>query len=154
MDILQKIRTINILSPKLEKEKALFLKRLGGLLEEGYSIQHSLRFIEKFEKQQIKEWIVSLQNGLVRGTSFHEELEKIGYSSKTCSQIYLASQYGDYGKTLTRCGEDLLKQEQFKKKLVNLLSYPLLLMVFLLSMLMLMRFLILPNMENLFSNNK
>lgn len=153
MVILQKAHTISILSPRIEKEKALFLKRLGGLLEEGYSIKHSLKFIEKFEKDEVKHWISSLQEGLVKGSSFHEELERIGYSSKTCSQIYLASQYGDYGKTISRCGEDLLEQEKFKKKVLSLLSYPLLLLVFLFSMLMLMRFLILPNMENLFSTN-
>lgn len=153
MATLQKAHIINILSPKIEKEKALLLKRLGGLLVEGYSIKDSLKLIEKFGKDDIKSWISSLQEGLVKGSSFHEELEKIGYSSKTCSQIYLASQYGDYGKTISRCGEDLLEQEKFKKKVRSLLSYPLLLLVFLFSMLMLMRFLILPNMENLFSSN-
>lgn len=153
MDILQKLRTTNILSPDLNKEKGMFLRRLGGLLEEGYSIKQSLKFIEKFEKEPVKTWITQLQKGLMQGQQLHEELEKIGYSSKICSQIYLASQAGNYGEIVKRCGEDMLEQEQFKKKLRSLLAYPCVLFVFLLVMLVLMRFLILPNMENMFADN-
>ena len=153
MDIFQKIRIINILSPNLEKEKGLFLKRVGDLLNEGYSIKNTLNFIYKFEKELVKDWIVSIQKGLLKGSSFHEELAKVGFSSKICSQIYLASQYGDYGKTISRCGEQLLEEEEMRKKVRSLLSYPVILLIFLLGMLMMMRFLILPNMANLFSSN-
>lgn len=153
MDIFQKVRTLNILSPSLKKEKGLFLKRMGALLEEGYSIKNTLKFIDKFEKDIIKSWIASIQEGLLRGSSFHEELARIGFSSKVCSQIYLASQYGDYAKTISHCGEQLLEQEEMKKKVRSLLSYPAILLLFLLAMLMVMRFLILPNMASLFSSN-
>lgn len=153
MDIFQKIPTINIISPSLEKEKGLFLKRVGDLISEGYSIKNTLKFIEKFEKELVKSWIKNIQDGLLRGSTFHEELGKIGFSSKICSQIYLASRYGDYGKTIRRCGEQLLEQEEMKKKIRSLLTYPLILLVFLLGMLMAMRFLILPTMATLFSAN-
>lgn len=153
MDIFQKIRTINILSPNLEKEKGLFLKRVGDLLNEGYSIKNTLHFISKFEKEMIKAWIMSIQDGMLNGSSFHEELAKVGFSSKVCSQIYLASQYGDYGKAISHCGEQLLEQEEMKKKVRSLLSYPIILLLFLFGMLMVMRFLILPTMATLFSSN-
>lgn len=151
MAILLKIHTINILSPSLEKEKGLFLKRVGELLEEGYSIKHTLEFIDKFEQKTVRGWIASIQTGLLQGSLFHEELAKIGFSSKTCSQIYLASQYGSYGQVIKRCGAQLLEQETMKKKLQSLLSYPIILLVFLVGMLMMMRFLILPNMATMFS---
>lgn len=153
MDIFQKIRTINILFPNLEKEKGLFLKRVGDLLNEGYSIKNTLNFIYKFEKDLVKEWIMSIQKGLLKGNSFHEELANLGFSSKICSQIYLASQYGNYGQTISRCGEQLLEEEKTRKKVRSLLSYPSVLLVFLLVMLLMMRFLILPNIANLFSSN-
>lgn len=153
MVIFQKIRTSNILSPNLEKEKGLFLKRVGELISEGYSIKNTLKFIDKFEKEPVKSWIKSIQGGLLTGSSFHEELGKIGFSSKVCSQIYLASRYGDYGETIQCCGKQLLEQEEMKKKLRSILSYPFLLLFFLLGMLMAMRFFILPTMANLFATN-
>lgn len=154
MATLQKIRIINILSPSIEKERAMFLKRLGALLQEGYSIKNSLKFMSMFEKPQTKVWVSSLEKGLVQGNTLHVELEKIGYSNKICSQIYLASQSGAYAKTILQCGDDLFEQEKFKKRLWSLLSYPFILLSFLFLMLMLMRFLILPNMQNMFSSNK
>ncbi|MDN6196245.1 MAG: type II secretion system F family protein, partial [Atopostipes suicloacalis] len=148
-----KILLNSIISPKTDIQKALFLKRLGSLLEEGYSLKKSLNFMEKFEMNQSQKWINQIQEALIKGKALHEELESIAYSKKICSQIYLASQYGDYGKTIRQCGEDLLVQEKFKKRIRSLLAYPLLLLFFLFSMLMLMRFLVLPNMENLFPTN-
>lgn len=154
MVILQKARTNSILSPKIEKERGSLLKKLGSLLKEGYSIKDSLKFIEKFEKKEVKIWIKQLQEGLGKGHLFHEELAGIGYSNKVCSQIYFASKYGDYSQTIIRCGKDLLAQEKLKKRIRALLSYPFLLLFFLLLALFLMRFLVLPNMENLFFEDK
>lgn len=153
MATLQNIRIISILSPSIEKERALFLKRLGALLEEGYSIKNSLKFMSMFEKSQTKSWVTSLETGLVKGNALHVELERIGYSNKICSQIYLASRSGAYAKTIVQCGDDLIEQEKFKKRLWSLLSYPFILLAFLLFMLLLMRFLVLPNMQNMLSSN-
>lgn len=153
MVTLQKIPIINILSPSREKERALFLKRLGALLKEGYSIKESLKFMSRFEKEETKRWVTRLQEGLIEGRTLHEELEKIGFSNKICAQIYLANQSADYAHTMVQCGEDLFKQEKLKKKFWSLLSYPLILLAFLFFMLMLMRFLILPNMQNMFLAN-
>lgn len=152
MDLFQKLRTINILSPNLELQKGLFLKRIGMLLEEGYSIKNTLLFLEKFEKKEVKAWIESIQTGLLSGSNFQEELGEIGFSEKVCSQIYFASQYGNYGQTITRCGQQILDEQETKKKMKSLLSYPTILLFFLLIMLLVMRFLILPNMEQLFAS--
>ncbi len=153
MDTFQKLRTINILSPSLEKEKGLFLKRVGAMLQEGYSMKHALEFIDTFEKDPVKSWITSIQKGLLKGSSFHGELARIGFSDKVCSQIYFASQYGNYAKSISYCGEQLLEQDEMKRKLRSLLSYPLVLLFFLLTMLFMMRFLILPNLATFLSAN-
>lgn len=154
MVILQQTHISSIISPKYKKERGSFLKRLGALLEEGYSLRKSLKLLKKLEINYIKEWIRQIEDGLKKGKTLHEELEKIGFSKKTCSQIYLASQYGNYGKSIRQCGEELLEEERFKKKVQKLLAYPLVLLFFLFSMILIMRFLVLPNMENLFSNQQ
>lgn len=147
-----KKRITNILSREHVNEKGVFLKRIGTLLEEGYSIKDALEFLVKIEKGHVKEWVGEIQKGMLAGYSFHEELEKVGFSSKVCSQIYLATHYGNYGETISRCGDQLLVEVEKRKKFNSLLWYPMLLVGFLFGMLLLMRFLILPHMETLFSS--
>lgn len=145
-----KKRITNILFREHVNEKGVFLKRIGTLLEEGYSIKDALEFLVKIEKGHTKEWVGNIHKGMLTGYSFHEELEKVGFSSKVCSQIYLATHYGNYGETISRCGEQLLKEVEKRKKFNSLLRYPMLLMGFLFGILLMMRFSILPYMESLF----
>lgn len=144
--------TTNILSREKPGEKGIFLKRMGLLLEEGYAIKDALSFLSRIEKGLTKSWIASIQSGLLKGSSFHEELERLGFSSKVCAQIYLASQFGNYGRAITQTGDQLLASLEKQKKLKSLTAYPLILTFFLIGMLLLMRFLILPQMESLFTN--
>lgn len=147
-----KIRITNIIFREHVNEKGLFLKRIGTLLEEGYSIKDALEFLVKIEKGDVKEWVENINEGMLSGYSFHEELEKVGFSSKVCSQIYLATHYGNYGETISRCGDQLLLEVEKRKKLNSLLQYPVLLLGFLFGIILMMRFLILPNMEDLYSS--
>lgn len=149
MGLYQKIRTINTLSREKPGEKGLFLKRIGMLLEEGYSIKDALEFLAKIEKGRPYEWTQKIQTGLLTGSSFHKELEKVGFADKVCAQIYLASQYGHYGQTIKQCGEQLLEKNNKQSKLRSLASYPILLLGFLVGMLIVMRVLIFPHMESL-----
>ena len=152
MDLSLKKLTVNITFLERPNEKGLFLKRIGTLLEEGYSMKDALTFLSKIEKETAKNWILSIQEGMLLGQPFHLELEKLNFPTKVCAQIYFASHYGDYAQTITRCGDQLLKELEQKKKFKSLLTYPLLLLAFLLGMLLMMRFLILPHMEVLFKN--
>lgn len=145
-----KTLTYNIISREREDEKGMFLKRVGMLLDGGYSLKEILEFLLKFEKNKTKEWILSIQKGLKAGSSFHKELERLGFSDKIVSQVYIASQYGHYGQTITQCGDHLLGTLEKKKKMRTLATYPVFLLMFLLGMLLLMRFMIFPHLETLF----
>lgn len=152
MVLSQKKLTTSILSREQVGEKGIFLKRIGMLLEEGYSLKEALSFLAKIEKRSVKHWIETIQEGLLSGRSFHQELELLGFSNKVCAQIYLASQFGDYGKAITQAGDQLLQSLEKQKKLKSLTAYPLILLLFLIGMLLLMRYLILPHMETLFTS--
>src|SRR5699024_5344378 len=152
MDLSLKKFTTSITFHEKANEKGVFLKRMGTLIEEGYSMKDALSFLSKIEKNMSKEWVISIQESMLLGNPFHSGLEKLDFSTKVCAQIYFASHYGNYVQTITRCGEQLLKELEQKKKLHSHLMYPLLLIAFLLGMLLFMRFLILPHMETLFSS--
>ena len=82
-----KRRTINILSREKMNDKGLFLKRMGTLIEEGYSIKDSLLFLGKIIQGKGQVWVTEIQTGLLTGETFHKELENVGFSEKTCTQI-------------------------------------------------------------------
>ena len=149
MGLFQKIRITNITSRERINEKGMFLKRIGALLEEGYSLKDALNFLEKMEKGESFKWIKNIQNGLLKGYSFHHQLEEIGFSSKVCAQIYLGSQTGNYGHIISRCGDQLLERVEKDKKFKSLATYPIILLLFLVGMMLLMRFMVLPHMETL-----
>src|SRR5690625_6708588 len=74
--------TNNITSPEQPNQKGNFLKRIGSLLEEGYSIKDALVFLEKIEKGHSHQWVLEVQKGMLLGHSFHEELEKLHFRSE------------------------------------------------------------------------
>ncbi len=152
MVLFRKLPMPNIISREYVNEKGLFLKRVGSLLEEGYSLKDALLFLGKIENGETKKWIQMIQEGLLKGYTFHHQLEELGFSSKICAQIYLGLQTGTYGHTIAQCGEQLLNGVERQKKFKALTTYPTILVLFLLGMLLLMRLLILPHMENLFAS--
>ncbi len=147
MAIFLKIPLSNIISLNHTKAQGLFLKRLGSLLKEGYSVKEALQFLSQFEKGETIEWIEKIQKGMVTGNTLHDELEKCHFPNKICAQIYFASFHGNFGETIANCGKQILAEEEKKKKFRSLISYPIFLLVFLLGMLLMMRFLILPHIE-------
>src|SRR5699024_11309080 len=116
MDLSLKKFTLNITSREKPNEKGIFLKRIGTLLEEGYSIRDALAFLSKIEKGFSKKWIEEIQRGMLLGHSFHEELENNGFPTKVCGQIYFAYHSGDYGRPIKRCGVNVLQVLDMKEK--------------------------------------
>lgn len=151
MGLFQKIRITNIISRERINEKGMFLKRIGALLEEGYSLKDALKFLKKMEKGESLKWIKTIQKGLLKGYSFHHQLEELDFSSKVCAQIYLGSQTENYGRIISKCGEQLLERVEKEKKFKSLATYPIVLLLFLVGMMLLMRFMVLPHMETLLS---
>src|SRR5699024_9425954 len=133
-------------------EKGLFLKRMGTLLQEGYSMKDALIFLSKIEKGPSINCIQSIQEGMLLGNSFHLELDKLGFPTKVYADIYIASHYRNYRDTIMRSATSLLQELEHKKTLKPLLTYSLLLLLFLLGVLLKMRFLILHHMQQLFGS--
>lgn len=142
----------NITSREQPSEKGMFLIRLGSLMDSGYSIKDALRFLKKIEKGMTLKWIEQVEEGMLRGNTFHDELERIGFPNKVCAQIYFASKFGNYNQAMIQCGEQLIDDLERKKKFKTLATYPFILVIFLIGMLLMMRFIILPHMNSLFNS--
>lgn len=149
-------KPINVtLFPKRRQvyDQGIFLKRLGGLLTEGYSLKHGLSFLYAIAPKEKKDWIFSIQTGLKQGHAFHEELKRVNFSERTCSQIYLSVIHGQFAETIQRCGRQLIDQVERRKKLMQVIHYPLILLLFIIAMLFAMRFILLPHIQHIVGMN-
>lgn len=149
MAIFQKRPTKATKSLKSRHSQAVFLKRLGHLLEEGFSIQGALFFLERTGNRDIQYWVQSIQDGLSRGESLHRELAQLNFSDQICSQIYFSVIHGQFAQTISQCGHQVYIKMERQKKLQQLLTYPSMLLVFMVGMLFAMRYILLPHITQL-----
>lgn len=149
MALFQNRLTRDILSLKRSYEQGVFLKRLGTLLEEGFSLKDALAFLSTIANKEKKSWINSIQLGLEKGNMLHEELKKINFSDRTCAQLYFSLVHGSFHEMVRISGQQLIDHTQKKKKLLQIVHYPLILLVFMISMLFAMRYILLPHIRQI-----
>lgn len=129
--------------------QAVFLKRLGHLLAEGFSMQGALFFLQTTGNPQIKYWVTFIQEGLGEGESLHDQLTSLNFPDQICSQIYFSMIHGKFAETIYACGDQLMQKMDRQKKIQQILTYPLMLVIFMVGMLFAMRYILLPHITQL-----
>lgn len=130
-----------------KKQQQLFIYLLADLLANGFTIQDSLCFMEASKMISIKA-IVYLRELLNAGYSLMESLEKIGFKSFVISQIELAYVHGDLPDTLKKISHHMSTVEKQKQHLYKMLSYPCLLSLFMMLVIISIRQILLPQLLN------
>lgn len=133
------------------KEQGLFLKRLGTLLSEGFSLKEALDFLITITEHKQLEWLNSINQGVNRGEPLYQELHKCGFSDRICTQIYLSTIHGRFSETILIAGEQLIETAQRKKKIQSIIQYPIMLLIFIVLMLFSMRYILLPHIQRIVS---
>lgn len=134
-------------------EQAHFLKRLGTMLEAGFSLRDALLFLETIEEGEMCAWIQAMKKGLGEGNSVIKILEDLNFPHRICAQLYFASERGQFDCALTQVGEQMIQLAEKRKELKQLLHYPLILCVFLIGMLLMLRFYLLPHVTQLLTSS-
>lgn len=151
MDLLVKKRAkrigfLNRPSPKLQ---AIFLKRLGLLLKEGFALKDALDYLYRISPKEIAGWALESQQLMATGLEFYQSLDQLAFPKRMISQLYFASQSGRFTQAVYESGAWQLKHIEKKRKFINLLHYPIILITFALGMLLGIRFILLPPIENM-----
>lgn len=129
----------NIKKGRLNGEEQLaFLDYLKNSLDNGFSLLNSIELMPVLWPKQ-KTLMENLVDRMKNGASFSEELINLGFAKTTVTQVNLAMQQGN----LTECLNQLavlnrLKQEQIKKLRAEL-SYPLVLSIMMIILLVFMQ---------------
>jgi len=88
-----------------------------------------------------------LEKEINNGNGLAAVLQHFGYSQKIVLQVKFAETHGNLLSTLKSIGESLVKLEKEKEKFISIITYPCLLLLFLIGILITMRSFLLPELQ-------
>ena len=95
-----------------------------------------------------KQCVTQMRTGLSQGKSFSEMMASLGFSSAIVTQLSLAEFHGNLHLSLGKIEEYLDNLTKVKKKLIEVATYPLILLGFLLLIMMGLRNYLLPQLDS------
>lgn len=136
------------IKPFNRQQKDDFVYLLATLLENGFSLEQSIKFMRTISVKQTKQ-LTFIEKKLLKGESFAQSLMGIGFSKEQLAPIKFSEVHGDLVGTLKRMSRQMREREKQRKEMIKVLSYPLLLLLFLVAMVLGMKWLILPQLSDL-----
>jgi len=133
-------------------EQALFLKRIGVLLDQGYSITEAIDFIiiqaDTTKRTALNHCILELKEG----KSVYQVLMAMKFHPTAVSYIFYSEQNGNLAIGFQSAGHLLLTRHNHQMKLMNQLAYPIFLLLFTMMMFLVMQMRLLPHFVMLYEN--
>ena len=127
------------------QQQQLFIQLLADLLSNGFTIQESLMFMRK--SGSISEATIDYLIHIMQyGDSLHSGLSQIGFKSTVITQIEFAQTHGDIAGTLIKIKQHMEIIEKQQQNFYKVISYPLLLLLFLTVVLISIRQILLPQL--------
>lgn len=97
-----------------------------------------------------EKWAIeTIHNHLEQGGTIHQAFKEIGYRTLQVAQLNMAQVHGDFSGTLASIAKQIKDAERHRQLLLKVLSYPLLLLLFLITLLLGMRSFLLPQLSAL-----
>lgn len=95
-----------------------------------------------------KNYVMQMKQGLSQGKSFSEMMGNLGFSSAIVTQLSLAEVHGNLHLSLGKIEEYLENLARVKKKLIEVATYPVILLAFLLLIMLGLRNYLLPQLDS------
>ncbi len=135
-----------------KQAQAVFLTRLGELLQVGYHLAEALRFLQSQESDQRRKEMDQALQQLKAGYSLFEVLRHLGFHPQLLQFVYYAEFYGNLSRALKEGGQFWSKRMSDHQKMLKILMYPLLLFVFILLISSVMQSVLLPKFLSLYDS--
>lgn len=148
MDLLQtrfftKKNNLNKLKKNTFRKKICLL--IADMLENGFSFHEILQFLARLPKEEGQFGRIILEE-LEKGGSIVSSFEQAGFTRNLLLQLSLSQIHGDFSGTLKVMGENLALQEKQQQALKKILVYPVLLLGFVMVILLVLKFFLLPQL--------
>lgn len=133
-------------SIKLSKQQQqLLIQLLADLLKNGFTIQESFLFMKK--SRSIAEPAIDyLIDFMEQGDSLHGGLAQLGFKTTIITQIEFAQTHGDLAGTLKKIKQHTKILDKQQQNFYKVISYPILLLLFLTVVLISIRQVLLPQL--------
>lgn len=127
------------------KQQFTFISLLSDLLRNGFTIKESLNFMEKSRTipKKIIQFLIHLME---QGESFDRTLAYLGVNSLIITQIELAQKNGNLAQTLEKICFHMSLLSKQRQNFFKIISYPVLLLIFVGVVLISMREFLLPQL--------
>ncbi|MDX8359609.1 competence type IV pilus assembly protein ComGB [Cytobacillus sp. IB215316] len=111
------------------KQQAQFCRRLGELLEKGYTLSQGIEFLtlqlSKSQQEDLQYCIGKMKEGYL----LHEVLEHLSFHRDLLSYLYFSEQQGELAKALLEGSSIIAKKDAYYKKFIKVIRYPVFLIV-------------------------
>ncbi|MFS0861540.1 competence type IV pilus assembly protein ComGB [Fredinandcohnia sp. 179-A 10B2 NHS] len=134
------------------KEQALYLNRLGELLDQGYMFEQASQFLLlQLPKNRCKD-IETIIESCKQGDSLYTAFGKVSFHKDILGYLYFAEQHGDISFAL-REGSIMLQKKLVQiEKTKKLIRYPVFLLLFVSFMFTMIEKILLPQFEQLYTS--
>ncbi len=134
------------------REPAQLLKKMSVLLNEGYTFSDSLFMLMPHHLNNKSDLENQLLEQLRNGSSMSDVLKVLGIPNIYLMTILVAEQHGKTVQALNTVANQLEKKERNRQRLLKLLTYPIMLFIFLILLFWAFRTYFLPNMSFMMNN--
>ena len=138
---------------RLKRKKLAIAKQkniitlFNNLFSSGFHLVETISFLDRSALLD-KQCVTKMRTGLSQGKSFSEMMESLGFSSAIVTQLSLAEVHGNLHLSLGKIEEYLDNLAKVKKKLIEVATYPLILLGFLLLIMLGLRNYLLPQLDS------
>ncbi|QCR32846.1 competence type IV pilus assembly protein ComGB [Lysinibacillus sp. SGAir0095] len=126
-----------------------FLNRISTLLNEGYTFSDSIDMLLPYHVDDPAAWRKIILEKLKNGEGSTEILECFLIPKHFLVAIKISEESGKLAQSLQTISKQMDFNEKMRKKLINLLSYPIFLSIFLVSIFLAFRTYFLPNITQI-----
>lgn len=135
------------------KETKEILNLLAELLANGFDIEQSFSFLKLVMPTRGK-FFKQMKRQLLKGRSLSICLLSLNLTESQQAQLTFSEIHGDIVGTLERISKQISDQDTQKNQLIKVISYPVLLLLFLFSVIFGMKVYVLPQLADLYSQSK
>lgn len=129
----------------LKKQRKL-LQLFNNLMESGFNLTEMVDFLRR-SQLLADEYTDCMQESLLSGLGMAEMLAKLGFSDTVVTQLALADVHGNTRKSLQKIESYLIEIFKVRKKVIEVATYPLILLTFLILIMLGLKNYLLPQLQ-------
>ncbi|MGT2676787.1 competence type IV pilus assembly protein ComGB [Streptococcus pseudoporcinus] len=128
------------------KKQAKLIQLLHNLSQSGFNLAEMLAFLEKTQLLD-QAYIDLLKTDLLNGYSLSEMMRHLGFPDGIITQLSLAEAHGNTKKCLGKIEDYMAQTQKIKQKTIEVVTYPIILITFLIVIVLGLRHYLMPQME-------